>query len=185
MTDRRPNLAPRAPALLLVIVTTLFATALFAAAKLTVQPGMYAGKDPAQATTALLDFARERAATEGSWERIAVGRAFYELGRKAEAQQIFDAVLANKKVESSDRIRIARVYAEAKEWDKARPLFERVIADSPKDEDWHAEVGAHYLVNGDRATAEKLFARSFELDPGNFRNALRAAGGYAGKVLRE
>jgi tetratricopeptide (TPR) repeat protein len=156
-----------------------------AAPKPGVSPTLYQGQTPAQATTALLDFARTQAAKEGTWERIAVGRVFYLTGKKAEGQEIFDGVLNGKKVDSSDRVRIARVYAEANEWDKAKPLFDRVIADSPKDEDWHAEVGAFYLLNGDRATAEKLFARSFELDPASFRNALRVAGAYAGLAPKE
>jgi tetratricopeptide (TPR) repeat protein len=157
----------------------------FAAPKPGVSPSFFTGQEPAKATAALLEFARGQVAAEGTWERIAVGRVYYLTGRKAEGQQIFDEVLGGKKVAASDRIRVGRAYVEAKEWEKAKPLFERVIADSPKDEDWHAEIGGYYLLNGDRATAEKLFARSFELDPGNFRNALRVASAYAGLAPQE
>jgi tetratricopeptide (TPR) repeat protein len=156
-----------------------------AAAKPGVTATMFQGQAPAAAATALLDFARAQTAGEGSWERIATARMFYLTGRKAEAEEIFNGVLNGKKVDSSDRVRIARVYAAAKEWAKAKPLFDRVIADSPKDEDWHAEVGAFYLINGDRETAEKLFARSFEIAPGSYRNALRIAGAYSGVAPSE
>lgn len=178
----RTALTPTALTLGLVLVLVPAAQA---APKPGVPPTLYQGQTPAQATAALLDFARDQVAKEGTWERIAVGRVFYLTGKKAEGQELFDGVLNGKKVESSDRVRIARVYAEANEWDKAKPLFDRVIADSPKDEDWHAEIGAFYLLNGDRATAEKLFARSFELDPASFRNALRVAGAYAGLAPKE
>jgi tetratricopeptide (TPR) repeat protein len=177
----RSRLSPTAVGLVLVFTSA----ALAAAPKPGVSPGMYQGQTPAAAATALLDFAKAQTAGEGTWERIATGRMLYLTGRKAEAEEIFDGVLNGRKVDASDRVRIARVYAEAKEWAKAKPLFDRVIADSPKDEDWHAEVGAFYLLNGDRATAEKLFARSFEIAPGSFRNALRVAGAYAGVAPSE
>jgi hypothetical protein len=59
------------------------------------------GKDAKAAATALLDGALQLAET-GSWERIAVGRAWYLGGDKAKGQEIFDTVTAGKKVEDSD-----------------------------------------------------------------------------------
>ena len=45
-------------------------------------------------------------AEQGSWERIAVGRAWYLGGDKAKGQQIFDGVTSGRKVEGSDWFRI-------------------------------------------------------------------------------
>ncbi len=44
---------------------------------------------------------------------------------------------------------------------KARSAFDKAIAMAPKDEDWQAEVGAYYNLQGDREKAEELFQRSF------------------------
>ena len=91
-------------------------------------PDMVQGKDPKAAATTLLDNAMTLA-VNGSWERIAVGRAWYLGGDKAKGQQIFDAVTSgSKKYESSDWARIARVYVEANEWDKAAPIFGMVCS---------------------------------------------------------
>ncbi len=155
------------------------AFAAYAARKNPVDPALFLGQEPAPAAAALLDVARAQAG-DGTWERIAVGRVLYLTGKKAEGQQLFDEVLGGKKVESGDWMRVARVYEEADEWAKAKPLFDKVIAASPKDEDWHAEIGAYSLLHGDRARAEELFARSFQLDPENLYNTLRVAGAYAG-----
>jgi tetratricopeptide (TPR) repeat protein len=160
------------------------ALAASAAKKNAVEPAVYRGQDPARAAEGLLALARGQAG-DGTWERIAVGRVLYVMGKKAEGQAIFDEVLAGRKVEAPDWMRVARVYQEAGEWDKARPLFDKVLAASPKDEDWHAEVGAYYLLHGDRAKAEELFARSFELDPENLYNTLRVASAYAGLPPKE
>ena len=52
-------------------------------------PELFQQKEPAAAAVALLDGALQLAGT-GSWERIAVGRAWYLGGDKARGQQIFD-----------------------------------------------------------------------------------------------
>lgn len=120
----------------------------------------YHGKDAAEAGRALLDVALKQAG-KGSWERIGVGRAYYLSGDKAAGQAIFDAILADP--DDSDVFRIARVYQEAGEWERARPLFDRYLAANPRDEKALAEVGAYYLLHGDRAGAEALFDRSFQV----------------------
>ncbi len=175
--------ACRLPAVALLVTLATAVTAQ-AAAKNPVSPADFQGQEPAKAAETLLTRARAQAG-KGTWERIAVGRVLYLSGKKAEGQQIFDEVMAEPKAEADDWIRIARVYYEAGEWDKAKPLFDKVIVALPKDEDWHAEVGAYHLVQGDRGTAEKLFARSFELDPSNVHNSLRAAAAYLGLAPRE
>ena len=63
-------------------------------------------------------------AENGSWERIAVGRAWYLGGDKAKGQQIFDGVTGAKNVGRSDWTRLGRVYVEAGEWDKAQAAFD-------------------------------------------------------------
>jgi thioredoxin-like negative regulator of GroEL len=87
---------------------------------------IFQGKEPKAAAAALLDTALKLAG-DGSWERIAVGRAWYLGGDKAKGQQIFDEVTSGKKTKASDWVRIARVYVEAGEWDKAQPIFEKVL----------------------------------------------------------
>lgn len=113
----------------------------------------------------------------GSWERIAIGRVYYLGGMKPEGQAIFDEVLAEQ--DASDLFRVARVYQEAGEWSRAKPLFDEAIRLEPKEETWLAEVGAYYLLNGDRETAESLFDRSFKRNP-ELWATVSAAGGYLG-----
>ena len=67
------------------------------------RPDLVQGQDAKTAATALLDGALQLAES-GSWERIAVGRAWYLGGDKAKGQQIFDGVTGGKKVEGSDRV---------------------------------------------------------------------------------
>ena len=141
----------------------------------------YVGKPAPEASRALADIARQMA-DEDSWELIAVGRVSYLGGDKAAGQAMFDRILSGDH-EDSDEYRIARVYAEAGEWEKARPIFDRFLLRNPKDEQGLAEVGAHYLLQGDRETAEKLFARSFAHP--NVWATLAAAGAYAGVAPQE
>lgn len=150
----------------------------YGARKLPPMSPLYRGKPEKEAAKALLDVALAQAG-KGSWERIGVGRVYYLGGHKAEGQAIFDQVLAGKH-EDSDIYRIARVYAEAGEWAKARPLFDRYLAANPNEERDLAEVGAFYLLNGDRETAERLFDRAFEIDRENPYLTARAAGAYLG-----
>ena len=140
-------------------------------------PTIYHGVSPQNAGNSLLDAALVQAG-KGSWERIAVGRVHLLAGKKAEAQAIFDALL-NGKSDESDLLRIARAYAEAGDWTQARPLYDRYLEANPGDETELAEVGAHYLLNGDRETAERLFDRSFGIAT-EFWATLSAAGAYLG-----
>lgn len=142
-----------------------------------IQPDAYTGKLKQEAARTLLDAALLQAG-KGSWERIAVGRVYYLGGMKADGQAIFDAILGGKH-ESSDLFRIARVYAEAGEWTKAKPLFDRYVSENPKDEKELAEIGAWYLRAGDRDEAERLFARSFSIEP-ELWATVAAAAGYLG-----
>ncbi len=48
---------------------------------------------------------------------------------------------------------------------------------APKDEDWLAEIGAYYDLQGDREKAEELFGRSFERGS-SLKNTLAIAGSY-------
>jgi tetratricopeptide (TPR) repeat protein len=143
-----------------------------------VSPSLFHGKSKEDAARALLDIARVQAG-DGSWERIAIARVLYLGGHKAEGQAMLDAMLAAEH-EDSDEFRIARLYREAGEWTKAKPLFDRFVANNPKDEKGLAEVGAYYLLNGDRDAAEKLFDRSFAISAEN-----RATDGAAGPYLRD
>jgi tetratricopeptide (TPR) repeat protein len=139
---------------------------------------LYRGKDKTQAAKDLLELARKQAG-KGSWERIGVGRVYYLGGMKAEGQAIFDEVTA-KKPEPTDWWRIGRVYWEAGEWDKARAAFEKSLEKNPNDDKGLAELGAYYLIKGDREKAEELFDKSFSIESGEVWNTAMMAGGYLG-----
>jgi tetratricopeptide (TPR) repeat protein len=166
-----------------IAVTALFCAGIgvgYAASKNA--PALYHGKSNDEAALALVEQAKIQA-DDGSWERIAIGRVLYLGGHKTEGKAIFDAILAGKHADS-DEFRIARVYAEAHEWANAKPLFDHYLEKNPKDESGLADVGAYYLVNGDRATAESLFDRSFERK-GDIWTTVSAAGGYLGVPPQE
>lgn len=172
------------PRIAAVIAAGLFVAGIgvgYAAQKLA--PTLYHGKAASEAGRALLEAAREQAGDNGSWELIGIGRIHYLGGQKAEGQAIFDALLAGDH-EDSDVYRIARVYREAGEWAKAKPLFDRYLAANPKDEKGLAEVGAFYLLNGDREGAERLFDRSFAITPEVWAT-IAAAGAYLGVAPQE
>lgn len=140
---------------------------------------LYVYKDKAkkEAARALLEEAK-RQAGKGSWERIAVGRVYYLGGMKKEGQEIFDSILA-RKPEQSDIFRIARVYFEAGEWPRAKEMFEEYVRKNPKDDKGLAEVGAYYLLKGERAKAEELFDKSFRQEE-ELWSTVNAAGAYLG-----
>jgi tetratricopeptide (TPR) repeat protein len=147
-------------------------------------PATFEGKAPNEAATALLELALQQSGKNGSWERIGAGRVYYLGGHKAEGQKIFDALLAGKHVDS-DVFRIARVYAEAGEWAKAKPMFDRFLADNPEDAKALAEVGAHYMLQGDRTTAERMFAQAIELEDEDPWMTEHMAGAYLGVKPQE
>lgn len=161
---------------LVVVFVVGGASGAYAAKKVTLSPGLYAGKPAAEAAANLLGAAKVLA-EKGSWENIAVGRVYYLSGKKAEGQAIFDAVTGGKS-DAGDWIRIGRVYYEAGEWDKAQAVFDKVLKAKPDDEDWLAEIGTYYILKGDRAHGEELLTRSYQREPNAFWNALKAAGAY-------
>jgi tetratricopeptide (TPR) repeat protein len=148
------------------------------AAKKGLDASVFAGKKPKEAASSLLEVARTQAG-KGSWENIAVGRAYYLGGMKTEGQAIFDQV-TSKKPEASDWIRIGRVYYQAGEWNKAKATFDKVLETSPKDAAWLAEIGAYYNLKGDRSKAEELFTRSLKEESGEVWNTVDIAGSYVG-----
>ena len=145
-------------------------------------PLSYRSQAKDDAARALLQQAMVEAG-DGSWERIAVGRVYYLGGMKPEGQAIFDEVLGTQD-EGSDLLRVARVYREAGEWPRAKELFDKAIRLEPKQEKWLAEVGAYYLINGDRETAETLFDRSFRMES-ELWATVSAAGAYLGVQPQE
>jgi tetratricopeptide (TPR) repeat protein len=139
---------------------------------------MYQGQDPQAAAKALLDVAMTQA-EGGSWERIGIGRVLYLGGHKAEGESIFNTVLGGK-ADAGDVYRVARVYAEAHDWAKAKPLFDRFLAMGDFDEKELSEIGAYYMLNGDRATAESYFQRAVQREPASTWSTVRMAGAYLG-----
>jgi tetratricopeptide (TPR) repeat protein len=140
---------------------------------------IYQGKDAKAAATALLDGALQLA-EDGSWERIAVGRAWYLGGDKAKGQQIFDSVTGGKKAEGSDWFRVGRVYVEAGEWDKAQTAFDRALAIDTDDDTGMIEYAGFALLNKDRAKAEAIFTKVFTRKPREFWHWVNAGGAYLG-----
>lgn len=152
----------------------------FAQAKrLTFSPDLYRGKEASAAATALLDGALQLA-EDGSWERIAVGRAWYLGGDKTRGQQLFDQVTSSRDVEGSDWFRIGRVYTEAGEWDKATAAFDRALAMDTGDDSGMLEYGALANLHKDREKAEGLFARAFKKNPREFWHWVGAGASYLG-----
>jgi tetratricopeptide (TPR) repeat protein len=147
--------------------------------RLSFTPDLIQNKDAKAAGAALLDGALQLAG-DGSWERIAVGRAWYLGGDKAKGQQILDAVTGSKRVVASDWFRVGRVYAEAGEWDKARAALERALTLEPDDDSGALEFGALANVNGDRAKAEELFLQAMKKKPREFWHWVNAGGSYLG-----
>jgi len=137
---------------------------------------MYHAKANQDAAKELLAVAKIQAG-KGSWEQIAVGRVYYLGGYKAEGEAIFNALL-NGKHEDSDVFRIARVYSEAGEWAKAKPLFDRYFQGTDDDGTGYAEVGALYLLGGDRQTGEQMFDRSVAIESNDLWATLHMAGAY-------
>lgn len=149
------------------------------AKKPTFSPDLFKGKDAKEAATALLDGALQLAGA-GSWERIAVGRAWYLGGDKVKGQKIFDSVTNGPKVETSDWFRLGRVYAEAGEWDKAQAAFDRSLAMKEKDDSGMIEYGAFANLNKDRPKAEALFEKAMKKNPLEFWHWLGAGASYLG-----
>jgi tetratricopeptide (TPR) repeat protein len=141
--------------------------------------GLYQSKDPGAAAAALLDRALVLA-ENGSWERLAVGRAWYLGGDKLKGQQIFDSVTAGNKAEASDWFRLGRIYAEAEEWDKAQPAFDHALEMNKGDDSGMLEYGAFANVFKDREKAEALFAKAFARNPREFWHFVGAGGSYLG-----
>jgi tetratricopeptide (TPR) repeat protein len=159
-------------------------TGVAVARKKGIDPSLYQGQEPRQAMLHLMELA-ETQAGKGSWENLHVARFYLLAGETEKGQAVLDKVLSRgKDVEASDWIRIGRIYVQLGDWDKARDAFETVISMKPKDEDWLAEIGAFYNLNGNRERAEELFARSFELDDDNHHNTAMAAGSYVGVTPR-
>ena len=145
----------------------------------TFSPDLFKGKESKEAATALLDGALQLARS-GSWERIAVGRAWYLGGDTVKGQEIFDSVTNSKKAEDSDWVRIGRVYAEAREWDKAQAAFDRALAMNQDDDSGMIEYGALANVNKDRPKAEALFEQAMKKNPREFWHWVGAGASYLG-----
>ncbi|MDA8016563.1 MAG: tetratricopeptide repeat protein [Thermoanaerobaculia bacterium] len=174
---RTIQISLRTAALSALALILLGATAGVLADKVKVSPGDYRDKEPKASATSLLTSARATLEKDESWERIAIGQILYLSGQEAEAEALWDSI---RKPEPGDWIRIGRVLYRAGEWDRAKEYFDRVVKAKPKDEDWLAEIGMYYNLQGDRDTAESLFDRSFREDPDNLYNILKAAGSYLG-----
>ena len=147
--------------------------------RLTYSPDLFKGQPPKNAATTLLDGALQLA-DNGSWERIAVARAWYLGGERARGQALLDEVTGSRKVEGSDWFRVARVYEEAGEWDKAAAAFDAAFARDPKDDTGMIEAGGLANLHKDRTRAEALFERAFQRNPRHFWHWVNAGGSYLG-----
>ena len=158
------------------VVGALAASVAGQARRATFTPALIQGKEPKDAAAALLDGALELAGS-GSWERIAVGRAWYLGGDKKKGQSIFDGITRK---EDSDWFRIGRVYAEAGEWGQAQTAFDQALKMTPDDDSGTIEYGALANVNKDRAKAEALFEKAMKRKPREFWHWVNAGGSYLG-----
>jgi Flp pilus assembly protein TadD len=164
---------------LIIVIVLVFlvgaAVGVAFAKKITISANAYAGKSPEEASDALLNVARTMAGN-GSWENIHLARVYFLSGREEEGQAILDGVLDGRAA-AGDWMRAGRLYYQAGDWDRARSAFDKVIVMAPKDEDWQAEVGAYYNLQGDREKAEGLFRRSFASGQ-SLNTVLNVAGSY-------
>ena len=147
--------------------------------KVTFNPDVYRDKDAKVAAISLLETALKLAG-DGSWERIAVGRAWYLGGDKAKGQQLFDEVTGGKEVGAGDWFRIARAYCEAGDWDKAQRAYDKALAINVDDDSGMIEYGGFANVNHDRAKAEELFGKALAKNPDKFWHYVNAGGSYLG-----
>lgn len=143
-----------------------------------IDPNLYHGKSKKEAAVSLLELAKTQAG-KGSWENLAVARAYYLGGMKSEGQAMIDT-LTSKKAEGSDWMRIGEIYYDAGEWSKAKEAFDRAMKMEPKNSSYFSEAGAFYNIKGERAKAEELFDRAFQLDSGEVWRTVDIAGSYAG-----
>lgn len=149
------------------------------AKKLTYTADLLTGKSNNERAAILLDGATELAGS-GSWELIAVGRAWYLGGNKEKGQALFDRVTSSKKVETSDWLRVGAVYIEAHEADKAKAAFDHAMLLTDADNKLAAQVGAMLISLGDAAKGEELFNKSMAKHPKEFWGWVAAGGAYLG-----
>ncbi len=143
-----------------------------------VDPNLYHGKSKREAAAALLDLSLNQAG-RGSWENLAVARAYYLGGMKKEGQAIIDS-LTKRKAVAGDWMRIGEIYYEAGDWTKAKGAFEQAMRMEPKNASYLSEAGAFYNLKGDRAKAEELFDRAFQLQSDEVWRTVDIAGSYLG-----
>ena len=105
---------------------------------------------------------------------ISVGRVYYLFGDKTHGQALFDRVTSGKP-EASDWQRIGEVYAQAGETERAMDCFQQTLADHPKDDTGHAEIGAWYIRIGQREKGEELLAEALSRAPDEVWHYVRAA----------
>ena len=138
-------------------------------------PGMtlIAGKPAKEAALAALQEA-ERRAGDGSWELIGVARVYYLTGDKAKAQALLDKVTKGEPG-GSDWHRIGLLYADAGDNARAEEFFLKALAAEPREDGYQAEIGAWYILNGQREKGEALMAKAFAINSEEFWHYLRAA----------
>lgn len=109
-----------------------------------------------------------------------IARVYMEAGEWPRARPLLERMLTMKEADAGDVLRAARTFAQHKEWQRAKPLFEKFVAMNDYDEKELAEIGAWYMLSGDRATAETYFDRSVKKDPTSVWATTRMAGAYLG-----
>lgn len=149
--------------------------------KLSFTPDLLAGKSKSEKAAVLLDGAAVLA-EGGSWELIAVGRAWYLGGDKLKGQALFDRVTTSKKVESSDWLRVGLVHLEAHETDKAKAAFDRALQVTAPGHEMRAQLGAMLIAMDDVARGEGLLNESMARHPRDFWGWTAAGGAYLGVV---
>ncbi|MBC8104630.1 MAG: tetratricopeptide repeat protein [Cytophagales bacterium] len=122
----------------------------------------------------------------GAFGKKGFDTSLYHSKDKREAARALLVVAKQQAGKGSwERIGVGRVYWEAGEWDKAKAAFEKSLAKNPNDDKGLAELGAYYLIKGDRAKAEELFDKSYSIEQGEVWNTAMIAGGYLGVKPQE
>ncbi len=115
----------------------------------------------------------EKAAEHGGNEEraralTALGRAYLEKGRQADAKRVFEQAIERAPASVSIRLEIARSYTSVggeKELAQAIELLRQAIRLAPALAALHGGMAAALEKKGDRSAAKEAFQRALELDP--------------------
>jgi tetratricopeptide (TPR) repeat protein len=110
------------------------------------------------------------------------GKAAYQAGRYAEAQQIFQQEVDDDVANATAAFYLARLYRRERRFDDAAKVLRRAVDERPQDPALREEFGHLFMDLNQPAAAARRYQEAVEIDPDNARTwvwlirALRAAG---------